>query len=195
MWHIHVVYTCISVLINHDCPTHPILPFITVTTRFLSKHCIKRILDRDEWLLLFQFYGKTFLRSVDPKQPKNVKFSLWSIIETSRGGAYDVSEEVKNSQGRCKTISGEVLTSPQNPAMESGFTMQRIMPMWKYWKHRTNSDIDTWDKRNGMLCSSEQLLVVRILDTKSSYKGDNAPGVEKVSDSQKIFPHARKKKL
>jgi hypothetical protein len=81
-----------------------------------------------------------------------------------------------------------VLTSPQNPAMESGFTMQRIMPMWKYGKHRTNSDIDTWDKRNGMLCSSEQLLVVRILDTKSSYKGDNAPGVEKYRTTGPLVP-------
>ena len=51
-------------------------------------------------------------------------------------------ERCKNSQGRCKTISGEVLTSPQNPAMESGFTMHRIMPMLKYGKHRTYSDID-----------------------------------------------------
>jgi hypothetical protein len=59
--------------------------------------------------------------------------------------------------------------------MESGFTMHRIMPMLKYGKHRTYSDIDIWDKRNGMLCSSEQLLMGRILDTKSSYKGDNAP--------------------
>jgi hypothetical protein len=37
-----------------------------------------------------------------------------------------------------------------------------------------NSDIDTRDKRNGMLCSSEQLLMGRILDIKSSYKGDNS---------------------
>jgi hypothetical protein len=27
--------------------------------------------------------------------------------------------------------------------MESGFTMHRIMPVWKYGKHRTDSDIDT----------------------------------------------------
>jgi hypothetical protein len=73
-------------------------------------------------------------------------------------------ERCKNSQGRCKTISGEALTSPKIPAMESGFTMRR-----------TYSDIDTSDKRNGMLCPSEQLLMGRILDTKSSYKGDNAP--------------------
>jgi hypothetical protein len=41
----HVVYICTSVLMNYDCTTHPILPFITITTKFLSKHRIKRILD------------------------------------------------------------------------------------------------------------------------------------------------------
>ena len=35
----HVVYICISVL--------TILPFITITTKFLSKHCIKRVLDTE----------------------------------------------------------------------------------------------------------------------------------------------------
>ena len=30
----HVVYICISVLMNYDCTT-PILPFITITTKFL----------------------------------------------------------------------------------------------------------------------------------------------------------------
>jgi hypothetical protein len=29
----------------YDCTIHPILPFITITTKFLSKHCIKRVLD------------------------------------------------------------------------------------------------------------------------------------------------------
>jgi hypothetical protein len=60
-----------DVLMNYDCTTHPILPFITITTKFLSKHCVIRVLDTemiDEWLSLF-------LRSLDPKQPKNVKFS------------------------------------------------------------------------------------------------------------------------
>ena len=43
----HVMYMCISVLMNYDCTTHPILPFITITTKFLSKHCIKRVLDTE----------------------------------------------------------------------------------------------------------------------------------------------------
>jgi hypothetical protein len=51
---------------------------------FFSKHCIKRVLDIE-----MNSYHVVFLRSVDPKQPKNVKFSLRSIIETSpRGGAW-----------------------------------------------------------------------------------------------------------
>ena len=46
---------------------------ITITTKFLSKYCIKRILDTEmNWLSLFNFTV-----SVDHnKQPKNVKFSL-----------------------------------------------------------------------------------------------------------------------
>ena len=52
---------------------------------------------------------KLFWRSVDPKQPKNVKFSLWSIIETfPRGGAWlfrgcakILRGGAKRSQGRC----------------------------------------------------------------------------------------------
>jgi hypothetical protein len=94
---------------NYDCTTHPILPFITITTKFLSKYCIKRVFDRDKWLSTFQFYRKTFLRTVDPKQPKNVKFSLWSIIEIFprggawrfRGGAKILRGGAKRSQGRC----------------------------------------------------------------------------------------------
>jgi hypothetical protein len=61
----------------------------------------------DKWLSLFKFYRKTFLRSVDPKQPKNVKFSLRSIIETfPRWGAKILRGGAKQSHN-----------SPQNPAM------------------------------------------------------------------------------
>ena len=70
-----------------------------------SKYFIKRVLDRDEWLSLFQFYRKTFLPSVDTEQPKNVKFLLWSIIATSRGGAYDVLEEVQKFSGEVQNYS------------------------------------------------------------------------------------------
>jgi hypothetical protein len=36
-----------SVLMNYDCTTHPILPFITIATKVLSKHCIKSVLDAE----------------------------------------------------------------------------------------------------------------------------------------------------
>jgi hypothetical protein len=63
-------------------------------------------------------YRKTFLRSVDRKQSKNVKFSLWSIIETSQGELHDFSGEVQkfSGGGGCKTISGEVRTSSHLPS-------------------------------------------------------------------------------
>jgi hypothetical protein len=72
---------------------------------------------RDQGLSLFPFYKKTFLQSVVSKQPKNVKFSLWSIIEICprgpwlfRGGAKILRGGAKWSQGRCAP-------PPQNPAM------------------------------------------------------------------------------
>jgi hypothetical protein len=73
-----VVYICISVLMNYDYTTHPILPFITITTKFILKHCIKSVLytEMNDGYHGFNFTEKTFLRSVDPEQPKNVKFSL-----------------------------------------------------------------------------------------------------------------------
>jgi hypothetical protein len=59
----HVVYICTSVLMNYDCMT-PILPFITnIATKFLSKHCIKRVLDTEmNGYHCFNFAEKTFLR-------------------------------------------------------------------------------------------------------------------------------------
>jgi hypothetical protein len=45
---VHVVYICIGVLMNHDCSTTSLIfQFITITTKFLSKHCIKRVLDTE----------------------------------------------------------------------------------------------------------------------------------------------------
>jgi hypothetical protein len=63
---------------NYDCMT-PISPFITIATKFLSKHCIKRVLD------------------------------------TEMNG-HDLSGGAKILRGRCKTISGEVRTSPHLPS-------------------------------------------------------------------------------
>jgi hypothetical protein len=58
----HVVYICTSVLMNYDCMT-PILPFVTIATKFLSKHCIKRVLDTEmNGYHCFNYTEKTFLR-------------------------------------------------------------------------------------------------------------------------------------
>jgi hypothetical protein len=83
----HVVYICISVLMNYDCTTHPILPFITITTTFLSKHCIKRVLgtEMNGCHALFQFYRKTFLRSVDPNNQKMSNFHFDLSLKLPQG--------------------------------------------------------------------------------------------------------------
>jgi hypothetical protein len=58
----HVVYICTSVLMKYDCMT-PISPFITIATKFLSKHCIKRVLDTEmNGYHCFNFTEKTSLR-------------------------------------------------------------------------------------------------------------------------------------
>jgi hypothetical protein len=41
------VHIRIGVLMNCDCTTHSILPFITITTKVLSKHRIKRVFDTE----------------------------------------------------------------------------------------------------------------------------------------------------
>jgi hypothetical protein len=95
-----VVYICISVLINYDCTTHPILPFITIATKFLSKHCINRVLGTEmNGYHCFHFTEKTFLRSVDPKQPKmsNIHFDL--SLKLSQGEVHDFSGEVQKFSG------------------------------------------------------------------------------------------------
>jgi hypothetical protein len=71
----------------------PILPFITITTKFLPKHCIKRVFETDEWLHCLNFTEKTFLRSVDPKQPSNFHFD--PSMKLSQGEVHDFSGEVQ----------------------------------------------------------------------------------------------------
>ena len=112
---------------NYDC---------TITTKFLSKYCIKRILDKEmNWLSLFQFYRKTFFRSVDPKQPKN--FTLIYHWNFPKGRCMAFQGRCKNSQWRCKTISGEVPTSPHLPS-KSGqvFVNANVrLPSWDWIKN------------------------------------------------------------
>ena len=71
----------------------PILPFITIATKFISKHCIKRVLS------LFQFYRENFLtaRSVDTKQPSHYHFV--PSLKLSQGEVHDLSGEVEKFSG------------------------------------------------------------------------------------------------
>jgi hypothetical protein len=97
----HVVYICTSVLMNYECMT-PILPFITIATKFLSKHCIKRVLDTEmNGVLMFQFYRENFLtsRSVDHKQPSHFHF-VPSLKLSQAVRCMTFQERCKNSQGR-----------------------------------------------------------------------------------------------
>jgi hypothetical protein len=47
----------------------------------------------------------------------------------------------------------------------------------KIWKAENFCDIDTGDKRNGMLCSNEQLFMGRILDTRAAIKETMLPKI------------------
>jgi hypothetical protein len=91
------MYICISVLMHYDCTTQPILPFITITTKFLSKHCIKRLLDTE--MNGYQFYRKTFLWSVDPKQPKMSNLHSDLSLKLSQGEVHDFSGSVQKLSG------------------------------------------------------------------------------------------------
>ena len=94
----HVVYICTSVLMNYDCTTHPNLLFITIATKFLSKHYIKRIFDTEmNCYHSFNFTEKTFLQSADPKQPSNFHFDL--SLKLSQGEVHDFSGEVQKFSG------------------------------------------------------------------------------------------------
>jgi hypothetical protein len=61
---------------------------------------------------LFNFTEKTFLQSVDHKQPKNVKFDL--SFKLSQGEVHDFSGEVQKFAGEVQKnlIGGEHLPTP-----------------------------------------------------------------------------------
>ena len=48
---------------------------------------------------MFQFYRKTFLRSVDPKQPKMSNFHFDISLKLSKGEVHDFSGEVQKFSG------------------------------------------------------------------------------------------------
>jgi hypothetical protein len=104
---------------NYECVT-PILPFITITTKFLSKHCIKRVLDTEmnDYISLFQFYRENFLtsQSVDPKQPSH--FHFVPSLKLSQGEVHDLSGEVEKFSVEVQNDLRGGATSP-NPELPS----------------------------------------------------------------------------
>jgi hypothetical protein len=90
---------------------------------------------------------KTFLWSVDPKQSKNVKFSLWSMIETfPRGGAWHFRRGATILRGGGKRSQGRCAPSPQNPAMKLSYILhEKVVTCWQFsvrhcsgWSHSLN---------------------------------------------------------
>ena len=79
------------------CTTHPILHFITITTKFLSKYCTKRVLDTE--MNGYQFYRKTFLRSIDLTNQKVLNFHFDLSLKLSQGDVHDFSGEVPKFSG------------------------------------------------------------------------------------------------
>ena len=124
------VHICIKVLVNYDFTTHY---NYNDYRKFLSKHCIKRVLDTDmNWLSLFQFYR------VDPKQPKmsNFHFDLFYHWNFPKGMCTTFQGRCKNYQGRCKTISGEVAPPPHLPSKSGhvNYTYLYVFILFKYWQ-------------------------------------------------------------
>jgi hypothetical protein len=63
---------------------------------FKTLHYSKRVLDTEmNGYLCFNFYRKTFLRSVDPKQPKMSNFHFDLSLKLSQGEVHDFSGEVQ----------------------------------------------------------------------------------------------------
>jgi hypothetical protein len=93
---------------NYDCTTHPILPFITITTKFLSKLCIKRVLDTEmNGYHCFNFTEKLSyeVQTISSQKISNLHFDL--SLKLSQGEVQKFSGEVQNNLwggvGRCMT--------------------------------------------------------------------------------------------
>ena len=99
-------------------------PSLQLLQSFFQNIASKGYLTQSEWLSLFQFYRKTFLRSVDPKQPKKSNFhSDLSLIKLSQGEVHDFSGEVQK-------FSGEVQNDPRGGAhlpSKSGHAVKELV--------------------------------------------------------------------
>jgi hypothetical protein len=125
------MYICISVLMNYDCATRPIImPFISIITKFFSKHWLKGYLAQRWMAITVSILQKNFLTKCRPWATKKCQMFTYSSLGPARGlmctliyhwkfpmgKCMTFQGRCKNFQGRCKTISGEVRTSPHLPS-------------------------------------------------------------------------------
>jgi hypothetical protein len=91
---------------NYGCTTHPILPFITITTKFPPKYCIKRVLDTEmKWWMAISVSILQKKLSYKVQTQSNQKMSNFHFdlsLKLSQGEVHDFSGEVQK-------FSGEVL--------------------------------------------------------------------------------------
>jgi hypothetical protein len=128
------MYQCINELWVYNSSNF--CPSLQLQQRFFQNIALKGYLKIGmNGYHCFNFTENFLTKCVDPKQPKHVKFSLWSIIETFprggawlfRGGAKILRGGAKRSRGRCAPRH----TSPQNLAM---LRIDRDTTTWKIKK-------------------------------------------------------------
>jgi hypothetical protein len=107
MYTVHM-YQCIYKLWLHDSSNFALH---YITTKLLSKHCIKRLLDTGmNGHHCFNFTEKTFLQSVNPKQHICQIFTLIYHLTFPKGMGMTFHK-------RYKHLRGGMHPSPQNMAM------------------------------------------------------------------------------
>jgi hypothetical protein len=117
----HVVYICISVLMNSSTYlTFWLIQFcrsLQLLQSFFPNIALKGHLTQRRMAITVSILQKNFLTKCRPWATK--KCHMCDILDLSlklpKGRCMTFQGRCKNSQGRCKTISGEVRTSPGPP--------------------------------------------------------------------------------
>jgi hypothetical protein len=113
---------------NYDC-THPIFPFITIAAKFLSKHCIKRVLDTE--MIGYHCFSFTEKLSFEVSTLSNQKMSNFHFdlsLKLSQGDVDDFSGQVQKFSGEVQNDlrGGAHLPSKSGHAMLKGETHCRM---------------------------------------------------------------------
>jgi hypothetical protein len=111
-WRMHVVYICISVLMHFmTVQLIQFCPSLQLLQSFFQNIALKGYLTQRWMAITVSILQKNFLTTCRPWATKTFQiFTLiyhWNFLK----------ERCMTFQGRCKTISGEVHTSSQNPTM------------------------------------------------------------------------------